>query len=64
MTAEMATTAMPLVDAGLSGYDACYAALAALLGGTWLTFDRKAHDRIRAQGLSHQLWDAMPGQWD
>ncbi|MBA7708979.1 hypothetical protein ES703_117886 [subsurface metagenome] len=27
---------------GLTGYDACYAALAAKLDGVWLTFDKKA----------------------
>jgi predicted nucleic acid-binding protein len=36
----------------LSGYDACYAALAAELRAVWLTFDRAAHDRIADLGLS------------
>jgi predicted nucleic acid-binding protein len=30
------------VEKGLTGYDACYAALAKEIGGLWLTFDGKA----------------------
>jgi predicted nucleic acid-binding protein len=36
----------------LSGYDACYAALAFDLHATWLTFDEKAHGRIASLGIS------------
>jgi predicted nucleic acid-binding protein len=39
-------------DHRLGGYDACYAALALELRGEWLTFDRAAHDRIAALGIS------------
>ncbi len=36
----------------LSGYDACYAALALELNAAWLTFDQAAHDRIASAGIS------------
>lgn len=36
----------------LSGYDACYVALAAEFGGVWLTFDKAAHDRVARLGLA------------
>jgi predicted nucleic acid-binding protein len=36
----------------LGGHDACYAALAAELGGEWVTFDRAAHERVAALGVS------------
>jgi predicted nucleic acid-binding protein len=39
-------------DHRLGGYDACYAALALELRGTWLTFDAAAHARIEALGIS------------
>lgn len=39
-------------DRRLSGYDACYVALAAELGAVWLTFDRAAHARVADLGLS------------
>jgi predicted nucleic acid-binding protein len=36
----------------LSGYDACYAALAREMDATWLTFDAAAHERIATLGIS------------
>jgi predicted nucleic acid-binding protein len=45
---------------GLTGYDACYAALAYDLDGKWLTFDRKAHRLIRNEKVSIFLGDEMP----
>ena len=39
-------------DRRLAGYDACFAALAMELGGVWLTFDRAAHQRLAALGIS------------
>jgi predicted nucleic acid-binding protein len=36
----------------ISGYDATYLAAAQLTGGVWLTFDRKAHQRVASLGLS------------
>jgi predicted nucleic acid-binding protein len=37
---------------GLSGSDAAYVGLARLLGGRWITFDRKAHETVAHLGLS------------
>lgn len=48
---------------GLTGYDACYAGLARELHGFWLTYDRKAHKKIRRQGVSHLLSDGLPPDW-
>jgi len=39
-------------DYKLSGYDACFAALAMDLGGVWLTLDGAAHRRLAALGVS------------
>lgn len=36
----------------ISGYDACYAALAVEFDGVWLTFDRAAHERLAGTGVS------------
>jgi predicted nucleic acid-binding protein len=38
-------------DRRITGYDACYAALAFELDGRWLTFDRAAHSRVEALGI-------------
>ena len=40
---------------GLTGYDAVYAALAASLGTTWITFDAEAHRRIESLEVSALL---------
>ena len=40
---------------GLTAYDAIYAATAQLLGGKWLTADKRAHDRISSLGISSPL---------
>jgi len=63
MTRDLASYAARFVDMGLTGHDACYAGLAALLKGTWLTFDSKAHARIKAAGLSHDLNKGLPSEW-
>ena len=39
-------------DHKLTGYDACYVALAWELDGKWLTFDEAAHRRIESMGCS------------
>jgi predicted nucleic acid-binding protein len=39
-------------DHRLTGYDACYAAVAYELDGEWLTLDAEAHGRIAALGIS------------
>ena len=36
----------------LSGYDAIYAASANLVGGQWLTADRRAHNKVRHLRIS------------
>ncbi|MFZ0612141.1 MAG: PIN domain-containing protein [Desulfobacterales bacterium] len=41
MTEDLAVKANRFVKKGLTGYDACYAALAFDLKGCWLTFDKK-----------------------
>ena len=40
---------------GLSGYDGAYAALAEDLGGEWLTFDKKAHAKVKKLNISRLL---------
>lgn len=42
---------------GLSGYDAAYLAVADIIGGMWLTFDKKAHSKVEHLGLSRCLQD-------
>ena len=63
MTAELVRRALPFVKKGLTGYDSCYAALAADLKGCWITFDEKAHRCIRPFGVSHCLVRDMPEGW-
>jgi len=60
MTEELALNADRFVKIGLTGYDACYAALARELNGKWLTFDKKAHDAIIREGVSVCLMDNLP----
>jgi predicted nucleic acid-binding protein len=52
MTEKLAVLASRYVRLGLTGYDACYAALAYDLKGIWLTFDQKAHRSIRKEKVS------------
>jgi predicted nucleic acid-binding protein len=63
MTERLASMAGRFVELGLTGYDACYAALARDLNGTWLTFDDKAHRSIRKEGLSSLLTNRLPEGW-
>jgi predicted nucleic acid-binding protein len=60
MTAELAAACEPYIRDGLTGYDACYAALAGLLQGLWLTFDAQAHARVAGRGVAHLLSDGLP----
>ncbi len=55
MTEKLAVQAARYVRLGLTGYDACYAALAADVQGVWLTFDQKAHQAIRKEKMSVYL---------
>jgi len=61
LTPQLATAAEPYIKCGLTGYDASYAALAALVQGKWLTFDKQAHGRIASHEVSFLLGDGFPG---
>lgn len=63
MTERLAVKANRFVKLGLTGYDACYAALARDLKGQWLTFDKKAHELIQEEKVSFCLYDKMPENW-
>ncbi|MBW2614749.1 MAG: type II toxin-antitoxin system VapC family toxin [Deltaproteobacteria bacterium] len=63
MTESLAVKANRFVKLGLTGYDACYAALARDLKGRWLTFDEKAHRLIQEEKASFFLEDGMPENW-
>ena len=60
MTEKLAVQAARYVRLGLTGYDACYAALAYDLKGIWLTFDRKAHQAIRKEKIFVYLGEGTP----
>lgn len=63
MTDGLAVKANRFVKKGLTGYDACYAALALDLKGCWLTYDKKAHQRIEMEGVSCLLSKGLPENW-
>jgi predicted nucleic acid-binding protein len=63
MTETLAAQAHPFVQMGLTGYDACYAALARGLDGLWLTFDQRAHKAIRKEKVSWLLEKGLPPEW-
>jgi predicted nucleic acid-binding protein len=63
MTEKTARDAYQFTKMGLTGYDACYAALAKDLSGIWLTFDAKAHRCIAKKGVSHLLSKGLPDRW-
>lgn len=64
MTESLAVKANSFVKLGLTGYDACYAALARDLKGIWLTFDEVAHRLIQKEEVSFFLEEEMPQNWD
>lgn len=64
MTEGLALKASVFVEKGLTGYDACYVALAKELKGIWLTFDNKAHQLIKNYRLSHVLSKNLPRAWE
>lgn len=64
MTESLAQKASRFVQKGLTGYDACYAALAKDLKGIWLTFDKKAHRSIQKEKVSFLLTEGMPKGWE
>jgi predicted nucleic acid-binding protein len=63
MTVSLAANAEQFVKIGLTGYDACYAALAKEIKGVWLTFDEKAHRLITKQNISCYLEKGLPKNW-
>lgn len=63
MTETMAVRAARYVTKGLTGYDACYTALAEELKGLWITFDEKAHLRVANDRVSHDLAKGLPPNW-
>lgn len=63
MTEELAVKANRFVKKGLTGYDACYAALALDLKGCWLTFDKKAQKLIEKNKISFLLSEGLPKDW-
>ena len=63
MTPELARKAGRYVQLGVSGYDACYAALAEELESQWLTFDRKAHQLLADKKISVNLLEGVPAGW-
>jgi predicted nucleic acid-binding protein len=63
LTESLAVKANRFVKLGLTGYDACYAALARDLKGRWLTFDKKAHELIQEEKVSFCLDEKMPENW-
>lgn len=64
MSETLASKAHNFVMAGLTGYDACYAAMAHELKGIWLTFDRQAHEKIKNNKVSWILQDGLPADWN
>jgi predicted nucleic acid-binding protein len=60
MTESLALQASVFIDKGLSGYDACYVALAEEVKGKWLTFDDKAHNLIKKNKLSYAISKELP----
>ncbi|MDY6989991.1 MAG: type II toxin-antitoxin system VapC family toxin [Thermodesulfobacteriota bacterium] len=63
MSEKLAKEATRFVKKGLTGYDACYAALAYEIEGTWLTFDEKAHKSLAREKVSHLLTKHLPRNW-
>jgi predicted nucleic acid-binding protein len=63
MTDDLAVKANRFVKKGLTGYDACYAALALDLKGCWLTFDKKAHKLIEKDKISCLLSEGLSKNW-
>ncbi len=63
MTKNLAALAQRFIHLGLTGYDACYAALARDLSGFWLTYDQKAHQAIKKEKVSWSLEKGLPPDW-
>lgn len=52
MTHALSVAVLKFMSLGLSGYDAAYVALAEMTDGTWLTCDKKAHQKVQHLKLS------------
>ncbi len=63
MTTKLAVMAHRYIRLGLTGYDACYAALAQDMKGVWLTFDSKAHKAVQREKISFFIEKVMPPYW-
>ena len=63
MTSTLAERSHRFMSRGLTGYDACYAGLAAELGARWITFDRRAHQLIASEKVSVDLGEGLPANW-
>jgi predicted nucleic acid-binding protein len=63
MTSALAAHSSRFLARGLTGYDACYAGLAAELGAQWITFDRRAHQLIASEKVSVDLGEGLPEDW-
>ena len=63
MTQSLAALAQRFIRLGLTGYDACYAALARDLSGLWLTYDQQAHQAIKKEKVSWCLEKGLPPDW-
>jgi len=62
MTEDLAVKADRYVRLGLTGYDACYAAMAEDLKGLWITFDKKAHRLLEKENVSFSLHEKLPDE--
>jgi predicted nucleic acid-binding protein len=63
MTSTLAKRSCQFLTSGLTGYDACYAGLAAELGARWITFDSRAHQLIASHQVSYDLGEGLPPGW-
>ena len=63
MTESLAGRADNFVRKGLSGYDACYVALAEELEGVWLTFDKRAVSKLARPKVACLLNEGLPKGW-
>ena len=63
MTESLARRADSFVSKGLTGYDACYVALAEELEGVWLTYDKRAVSTLANPELSCYLAAGLPKGW-
>ena len=60
MTDHIFEKAGRFIDMGLTGYDACYVALAEELEGSWLTFDSKAFRVLADHGAISEDSGSVP----